>query len=217
MSSTRREFLIGTSSALTGVTAVVESATAAEAADPGTAAQDSGQSPPPPGTPPAFGTSQVVGPQITSATLAHAEKLVRIEMTAGERAQAARNWRSSVAPLYERRTGPRKVPLGADLAPGSQWFPFATSRPGAPTQERFVRGTADPGPLPASESEIAFSPVWKLSRWIERRELTSERLTQIYLNRLTRFDPKLRCVITATPDLAIRQAKAADQDIAAGR
>jgi Asp-tRNA(Asn)/Glu-tRNA(Gln) amidotransferase A subunit family amidase len=216
MSSTRREFLIGTSSALTGVTAVVGSATAAETADSATAEQDSSQSPPP-GTPPAFGTAQVVGPQITSATLAHAEKLVRIEMSAGERAQAAGNWRSSVAPLYERRTGPRKVPLDAGLAPGSQWFPFATSRPGAPTQERFVRGTADPGALPASESEIAFSPVWKLSRWIERRELTSERLTQIYLNRLTRFDPKLRCVITATPDLAIRQAKTADQEIVAGR
>ena len=38
---------------------------------------------------------------------------------------------------------------------------------------------------------------------IEKRELTSTRLTQIYLERLERFDPKLRCVITLTSELAL--------------
>jgi len=55
-----------------------------------------------------------------------------------------------------------------------------------------------------------------LSRWIETRQLTSERLTRIYLDRLQRFDPKLRCVITLTRDLALAQAQAADREIAAG-
>jgi len=80
-----------------------------------------------------------------------------------------------------------------------------------------VRSTADAGPLPASDAEIAFAPVWKLARWIEGRKLTSERLTTIYLARIEKFDPKLRCVITLTKELALSQAKAADQEIAAGR
>jgi len=42
-------------------------------------------------------------------------------------------------------------------------------------------------------------------------------LTQIYLDRLKRFDPKLRCVITLTSDLAMQQARQADQEIAAGK
>ena len=56
----------------------------------------------------------------------------------------------------------------------------------------------------------------QLSRWIEARQLTSERLTDIYLERLERFDPKLRCVITLTREQALAQAKQADREIAAG-
>jgi Asp-tRNA(Asn)/Glu-tRNA(Gln) amidotransferase A subunit family amidase len=80
-----------------------------------------------------------------------------------------------------------------------------------------VRSAGDPGPLPANDEDIAFSPVAQLSRWIEQRKLTSERLTGIYLDRLQRFDPKLRCVITLTRDLAMTQARQADQEIAAGK
>src|SRR3984893_16187102 len=71
----------------------------------------------PPGMPPAFGTGPSVGPEVTPATLAEAEKLMQVELTPAERAQAAGNWRVSMAPLYERRTGPRKVALDPGLAP----------------------------------------------------------------------------------------------------
>ncbi len=57
----------------------------------------------------------------------------------------------------------------------------------------------------------------RLSRWIERRQLTSERLTNIYLSRIERFDSKLRSVITLTKTHALAQAKQADAEIAAGR
>src|SRR4029077_5400830 len=50
-----------------------------------------------------------------------------------------------------------------------------------------------------------------------QRKLTSERLTRIYLDRLEKVDPKMRCVITVTRDLALAQAKKADQEIAAGK
>jgi len=71
--------------------------------------------------------------------------------------------------------------------------------------------------MPASDQDIAFAPVTKLSRWIERKQLSAERLTGIYLGRLERFDPKLRCVITLMRDSAISEAKRADAEIAAGK
>ena len=89
--------------------------------------------------------------------------------------------------------------------------------PARPLENRFVRTAADPAPLPSSEEDIAFAPVTHLSRWIERRQLTSERLTRLYLQRLERFDPKLRCVITLMQDSALRKAQDADREIAAGR
>ncbi len=47
--------------------------------------------------------------------------------------------------------------------------------------------------------------------------VSSERLTNIYSSRIVRFDPKLHCVITLIGDSAIRQARQADSEIAAGR
>jgi len=209
MTSSRREFLTYGSAGLLGA------AIQAKAQATSTPEQKPNQTP---GAPPAFGTSPPVGPEVTLATFAEAEKLVQVEMTPGDRETAASNWRMQMAPLYERRTGPRKLALEPSLAPATLWNP---SLPGIPKPARsgssFVRSANSHAPLPANEDEIAFAPVWQLSRWIESRNLTSTRLTEIYLRRLERFDPKLHCVITLTREHALAQARQADAEIAAGK
>ena len=171
----------------------------------------------PAGAPPAFGTAPDAGPEVSTATFVEAEKLVRFSMTPAERDTAAGNWRKMMAPLYERRSGPRKLALDPAVAPASRWDPMLPGLKPAPSRDRFVRSKTDPGPLPANDADLAFAPVTQLSRWIESRKLPSERLTRIYLDRIERFDPKLRCVITLTRDLALDQARRADQEIAAGK
>jgi Asp-tRNA(Asn)/Glu-tRNA(Gln) amidotransferase A subunit family amidase len=171
----------------------------------------------PAGQPPAFGTGPAVGPSITAGTIAEAEKLVQVSYTAAERAQAAGNWRVSMAPLYERRTGPRKIAIEPTVSPASRWNPALPGLAVGPTRNRFVRSPAAAGKLPARDDDIAFAPVSQLSRWIESRQLTSDRLTRIYLERLERFQPKINAVITLTRDLALAQAKQADAEIAAGK
>ena len=171
----------------------------------------------PPGAPSAFGTGPAVGPEISPATFAEAEKLARVQFTPAERLQAANSWRVDMAALLERRTGPRNVALESTLAPFSRYDSVLPGQHPAAQGDRFVRTNSDPGPLPSSDAEIAYSPVTKLSRWIEQRTLTSERLTNIYLDRIAQFDPKLRCVITLTRDLALTQAKKADAEIGAGK
>ncbi len=204
MSRSRRQFLSRLSAGLVTAAAACRKA-----------AQKSAE--PPPGAPPAFGTAPEVGPPVSPSTFAEAEKLVQVEMSAAERETAAGNWRKSMAPLYERRTGPRKVPLDAPVAPASRWDPVLPGEKAGPARDRFVRTRSDPGPLPASDEDVAFAPVTRLARWIETRKLTSERLTGLYLERLERFDSRLRSVITLTRDLALAQARQADHEIAAGR
>ena len=206
----RRDFLAATSVGLVGAAIGIHDQQAQ---------QDPPQTPsqPPAGAPPAFGAGPAVGPEVSSATFVEAEKLVQVELTADERNVAAKSWRSNLAALYERRTGPRKVPIEATVAPYSQWNPVLPGRPAGPSRDRFVRSSADAGPLPSRDEEIAYAPVYQLSRWIEQRKLTSERLTQIYLQRIERFDPKLRCIITLTREVALEQAKRADIEIAAGK
>ncbi len=171
----------------------------------------------PAGAPPAFGTAPAVGPEVSPATFATAEKLVAVEMTEAERAEAAGNWRNSLAPVYERRTGPRKLAIENSIAPWSRWDATLPGTTSGPSEDRFVRSEKDPGSVPARDEDIAFATVTQQSRWIESRKLTSERLTKIYLERLERYDPQLRCVITLTKELALAQAKQADSEIAAGK
>lgn len=216
MEKSRRKFLVQSAAGLAGgivASAVVPQAGAQQTPSPKTPAQ---KSVPPPGEPPAFGTSPAVGPEVSAATFAESEKLVQVELTEPQRAEAAENWRESMAALYERRTGPRKVVLEDDLAPYSTVRSVQLGMPSGPTGDRFVGSIIDPGPLPASDEDIAWAPVTHLSRWIQQRKLTSERLTKIYLDRLRRFDPRLRCVITLTPEHALEQARRADAEIAAG-
>src|SRR5215831_3330706 len=141
---------------------------------------------PPPGTPPAFGTARPVGPEVGPATFADAEKLVQVELTAAERTQAAGNWRSAMAPLYERRTGPRKVTIETAIAPYSQWDPVLPGQTKLPLRDQFLWSKRDPKALPKTDEDIAFAPVTQLARWIEQRQITSSRLTEIYLQRLER-------------------------------
>jgi len=205
MSKSRREFLTQTSFGLLAVAAARRS-NAQQPADL------------PPGAPPAFGVGPPVGPEVSSDTFAEAEKLVQVEMSAAQRAMAAASWRKTMAALYERRTGPRKIALESTLAPATRWNPVlpGLAAQAGPEHDRFVRSNADPGPLPARDEDIAFASVTQLSRWIEQRKLTSDRLTRIYLKRLEQFDPELHCVITLTRALALAQAKQADEEIAAG-
>jgi len=171
----------------------------------------------PPGAPSAFGTGPAVGPEVSPATFAGAEKLARVELSPAERSEAADSWRVNMAALMERRTGPRNLSLEPTLAPFSRYDSVLPGQHSAAERDRLVRTNSDPGPLPSNDGDIAFAPVTKLSRWIEQRQLSSEQLTNIYLHRIEQFDPKLRCVITLTRDLALAQAKKADAEIAAGR
>jgi Asp-tRNA(Asn)/Glu-tRNA(Gln) amidotransferase A subunit family amidase len=205
MSKSRRKFLAQATAGLLGAAVASRSS---EAQNP------TGQTP---GAPPAFGTAPAVGPEVSPNTFAEAEKLVNVEMTAADRAQAASNWRRAMAPFHERRTGPRKVSIEPAVSPWSRWDPVLPGTTAGPQRDRFIWSRPDPGPLPGRDEDIAFSPLTHLARWVEKSQITSERLTHIYLERLERFNLKLRCVITLTRDLALAQAKKADLEIAAGK
>jgi Asp-tRNA(Asn)/Glu-tRNA(Gln) amidotransferase A subunit family amidase len=170
-----------------------------------------------PGAPPAFGTSPPSGPEVTAATFGEAEKLVRIEMTKRDLDQAARSWRENMSSVLERRVGPRKIALDPELAPYSLWDPVLPGEKRGPEADRFVFNLPDPGALPEKDEDIAYAMVTQLSQWIKNRKLTSTRLTRIYLDRLEKFDPQLRCVITLTRDHALGRAKQADAEMAAGK
>jgi Asp-tRNA(Asn)/Glu-tRNA(Gln) amidotransferase A subunit family amidase len=204
MSKSRREFLTLTSMGALGVAAIAR-------------LHAQNLSTLPPGAPPAFGAGPAFGPEVSVTTFSEAEKLVQFPLTDSERAMAAGTWQRTLASVYERRSGPRKLALESTLAPATQWNPILPDVKTTVQQDRFLRTKAESAPVPSKDNDIAFATVTSLSRWIEKRQLTSERLTKIYLERLERFNPQLRCAITITREHALQQARQADAEIAQGK
>jgi hypothetical protein len=143
--NTRRQFLVTASMGVVGSAAACRGQQSAPAGTPPPATA---------GTPPTFGTGPVSGPPVSPATFAEAEKLVQVSMSAAERDMAAASWRRSMAPLLERRTGPRKVALAPELAPAALWNPAIEGAGGGPAHDLFVRtsGGSEPLPTPTSRS-----------------------------------------------------------------
>lgn len=71
--------------------------------------------------------------------------------------------------------------------------------------------------MPARIEELAFYSVAELSVLLRTGKVTSLELTKMYLSRLKRFGDTLQCVVSLTEELAMEQAKKADEEIAAGR
>ncbi|MGC2695181.1 MAG: amidase [Candidatus Angelobacter sp.] len=73
------------------------------------------------------------------------------------------------------------------------------------------------GVAPKNLEEAAFFSVRQLAELVRTKKVSSTALTEMYLERLKRYDPLLKFVITLTEDRAKAQAKEADREIAAGK
>ncbi len=85
----------------------------------------------------------------------------------------------------------------------------------------FERQTLDigpwPGPAPTDPADIAFLPAHRLGALIRDRKITSAELTDIYLERMKKYDPILLCAVTILEDRAREEAQRADGELRAGR
>jgi Asp-tRNA(Asn)/Glu-tRNA(Gln) amidotransferase A subunit family amidase len=113
----------------------------------------------------------------------------------------------------------RKMALPNAVAPSLVFDPVP---PGAKLDTE--RKPIKLGPAPSvaglslsEEEKLAFSTVRQLSELLRMKKVTSTELTKMYLARLKRYDPVLHFVITLTEERAMKQAAAADKEIAAGK
>jgi len=163
-------------------------------------------------------TAKLFGEQtpsvISDESIKHAEQLAGITFTDAEREQMLNTIQEQQA-MFAARIAQGEIPN--NLSPATVFQPRI---PGTPLQLSTPSGNVyksisrtGAGPCPRANEELAFAPVWKLSQWLRKREITSLQLTELCIERLHRFNPSLNCVISYTIDTAMRQAKEADREL----
>src|SRR5205809_6172105 len=152
-------------------------------------------------------------PRITREMLEAAAKIAGVSFSPQEQESILARLNSGAGPLpgFDEL---RRTDLG-NTQPAFVFNPVLPGKP-LPTERRPLRRQSLDVSMPSTDEGLAFLPVTHLSKLIETRRITPTELTKLYLSRLKRYDPKLLCVVNLTEDLALRQARRADEEIAAG-
>ncbi len=146
-------------------------------------------------------------------TIAEAEALIGLSFSESERELMRKELREHL----EAFAAARELSLGNEVAPALVFDPrpkgfLPPRRQAAPVFQSWVVPE-----VPENLEELAFWPVGKLAILLRSGRLRSLDLTRMYLKRLKEFGPKLECVVTLAEELALEQARRADEEIAAGR
>lgn len=71
--------------------------------------------------------------------------------------------------------------------------------------------------LPENRTQLAFFTIPQLASLLQNRKISSVELTRFFIDRIKTHDSKLHSVITLTEDLAMEQARKADEEIREGK
>ena len=149
---------------------------------------------------------------VTQEMIAQAEKLAGLTFTASERELALEGLNKYLEHYEKRRTVQveNSVPMALSFDPRLLGMTFEGEK------KPFKMSNVPLLQVPLNLEDLAFYPVTHLSQLIRSRQVSSAELTEMFLQRLKRYDPVLLCVVTLTEDLARAQARQADEEIAAG-
>jgi Asp-tRNA(Asn)/Glu-tRNA(Gln) amidotransferase A subunit family amidase len=149
---------------------------------------------------------------IPTEVIADAESLSGLTFTDTERELMQK----SVKEHLDNYKKLREIPLPNQVQPAQLFRPLLPGKTVDQTVAPTVFAKVKTGRMPSNASEIAFYPLTHLANLIRRRRMTSVGLTELYLERLKKHNPDLKCVITLTEDLALEQARNADRELRKG-
>src|SRR4051812_12464849 len=133
------------------------------------------------------------GADITVETIASAEEVAGVKFDQSERELML----DGLKQQEQRIEALHKEPLANSISPA---IVFDPRPPGKKIESQpprpMVRSKVALRARPADVEELAFLPVTELSELVRLRLVTSLELTQMYLARLKKYDPVLRCVIS---------------------
>jgi Asp-tRNA(Asn)/Glu-tRNA(Gln) amidotransferase A subunit family amidase len=150
---------------------------------------------------------------ITCDIVTAAEKIIGLQFTDAKRDSMLDGLKDQL----DNYLNIRKVSLTNSVPPAILFNPIPVGMKFEKERRPFKMSPVAKVDIPANIEDLAFYSVSQLAQIIKSKRVTSEELTRMYLARLKKYGAKLECVITLTESLALRQARRADQEIAAGK
>ncbi|MEL6149831.1 MAG: amidase [Chloroflexota bacterium] len=153
-------------------------------------------------------------PQDLSTVIAAAEQLMGVSFTDAERTQMQAVLQEHLNRYDDLHNATFENTVGMALH-----FQPLPPEPVEPTAvpRSYVISTQPEVTRPDNLEDVAFWPLTQLAQLIHTKQVTSVELTEMYLERLRNYGPKLECVVTLTEDIAMEQARRADAELAANR
>jgi len=159
-----------------------------------------------------FTLGRIAG-EITPISIEAAAELIGLSFTPSEKD-------SMISALTTQRTNfeiLRKTNLENSVSPALIFNPLPQGFYPSQEQNAYDWGLPEVVDLPEKENDIAFLPLNQLSILIKNKQITSERLTKIYLDRIKTYSDTLQCLITLLEAPALEKARAMDQELASGK
>lgn len=150
--------------------------------------------------------------KITIKDIKAAEEIIGLDFTQKERKMMLDNLRRNRSNYKELR----KISLQNHVTPSLLFNPLLPGMCLEKEQKPFHFSEKLDVTIPDNFEDLAFYPFTALAQLIKTQKITSAQITQLYLSRLKKYGPRLKCVITLTEEKALEQAKHADEEIAAG-
>ena len=150
---------------------------------------------------------------ITKENIDNAEKIIGLQFTDAER-DSMLGYLDDQKGNYQKI---REVELKNGASPSILFNPIPFGFVLPTKQEPIVYSDYSLTKMPSNKNDLAFYTIGQLAYLIRTKQITSTDLTKFFIERLKKFDPVLHCVITLTEERALRQAKIADEEIAAGK
>lgn len=149
---------------------------------------------------------------VDKESIDNAEKVIGLDFDESERDSLLENVNNFLK-NYKKN---REVEIKNSVSPAIQFNPVPGWLEIQKEQVGLNWDLPDNVQVPDDESQLAFYSLPELASLIRSKEITSEELTRLYLERLKKYKDTLKCVVTLTEELAIKQAKRADKEIASG-
>ena len=160
-----------------------------------------------------FITQKLEEEKITVALIKQAQKIIGLDFTDAEAD-------TMLLDLERRRksyAALRNLNISNSVAPALNFNPLPAGYR-FPDQANYFKVSAQQNiKLPADREKLAFFTITQLAGLIQSKQISSVELTRFFIERVKKYDPVLLYAVSITEERAMKQARKADAEIAAGK